>query len=56
MILLENNGRGSRSKSTKHINVHYFFITERIKKEGLRIKYIPTKEMKAGFFSLVVAL
>ena len=51
MILLEKNGRISISKRTRHINIHYFFITDRIKKGELHVKYCPTKEMKADFFT-----
>jgi hypothetical protein len=29
-ILLENNGRGSSGKRTRHINIQYFFVTDRI--------------------------
>ena len=31
-ILLEKNSRGSSSKRTRHINIRYFFITDRAKK------------------------
>ena len=31
-ILLETNGEASSSKRTKHINIRYFFITDRVKK------------------------
>ena len=31
-ILLENNGKSSSSKHTKHINFRYFFVTESIYK------------------------
>jgi hypothetical protein len=31
-MLLENNGRGSSSKRTRHIDISYFFITNRIEK------------------------
>ena len=27
-ILLENNGKGSSSKRTKHINIRYYFVTD----------------------------
>ena len=27
-ILLENNGKASSSKRTKHINIRYFFVTD----------------------------
>jgi hypothetical protein len=31
-ILLEKNGKASSSKRTKHINIQYFFITDRASK------------------------
>jgi hypothetical protein len=31
-ILLEKNGKASSSKCTKHVNIQYFFITDRINK------------------------
>ena len=50
-ILLETNGQLSSSKRTKHINVRYFFIKDRIEKGDLKIKYCPTKKMIADFFT-----
>ena len=50
-ILLEKNGKGSSSKRTKHINIRYFFIKDRIDNKELKIEYCPTDEMLADFFS-----
>ena len=50
-ILLENNGRASSSRRTKHLNISYFFITDRIKKGELKIYYCPTDDMVADFFT-----
>ena len=50
-ILLKNNGRASSSKRTKHLNIRYFFITDRIKKGDLHIEYCPTDNMVADFFT-----
>ena len=50
-IILENNGRASSSKRTKHLNIRYFFITDRIKKGDLHIEYCPTDNMVADFFT-----
>ena len=50
-ILLETNGRRSSSKRTKHLNVRYFFVTDRINNGDLSIKYCPNKEMVADFFT-----
>ena len=36
-ILLEKNGRMSSSRSTKHLNIWYFFITDRINKGDYRL-------------------
>ena len=50
-ILLENNGRGSSSKRTRHIDVRYFFITDRIEKGEVRVEYCSTDKMAADFFT-----
>ena len=50
-ILLDNNGKKSRSKRTRHINIRYYFITYRIKNDELQIKYFPTDNMVADYFS-----
>ena len=50
-MLLERNGKASSSKRTKHINVRYFFITDRISKGEVRVEWCPTKEMVADFLT-----
>jgi hypothetical protein len=50
-ILLEKNGKHSSSKRTKHINVRYFFITDRVSNKEVTIQYRPTDEMVADFFT-----
>ncbi len=49
-ILLEKNGKKSISKRTKHLNITYFFITDRIADGDLEVKYCPSSEMIADFF------
>jgi hypothetical protein len=46
-ILLENNGKASSIKRTKHINIniHYFFITDRVNKEEVSVGWCPTGDM-----------
>jgi hypothetical protein len=44
-ILLEKNGKASRSNHTKHINILYFFITDRVSKEELSVLLCPTGDM-----------
>jgi hypothetical protein len=46
-MLLEENGRASSSKRTKHINVRYFFVKDRIDKGEIRLQHCPTEEMWA---------
>jgi hypothetical protein len=43
-ILLEENGRGSSSKRTRHINIQYFFVTDWIAGKDVTVKYCPTGE------------
>ena len=50
-MLLERNGKASSSKRTKHINVRYFFITDRISKGEVRVEWCPTAEMVADFMT-----
>jgi hypothetical protein len=50
-ILLENNGKASSSKRTRHINIRYYFVTDRIANGEISIEYCPTKQMIADFFT-----
>ena len=50
-ILLENNGKNSSSKRTRHIKIRYYFITDRIKNDELQIEYCPTDNMVADYFT-----
>jgi hypothetical protein len=44
-ILLENNGKALSSKRTKHINIMYFFITDKVSKEEVLVVWCPTGDM-----------
>ena len=50
-ILLERNGRASSGKRTRHINIRYFFITNRVNMKEVEIEWCPTKEMVADFMT-----
>ena len=50
-MLMLKNGKASTTKRTKHINVRYFFITDRIKNGELTIEHCPTGKMLADFFT-----
>jgi hypothetical protein len=48
---LERNGKASSSKRTKHINIRCFFVTDRIAKGKLHVKWCPTGDMVADFMT-----
>ena len=50
-ILLSENGKGSSSRRTKHLDVRYFFVTDRIKRGEVKVAYCPTENMLADFFT-----
>jgi hypothetical protein len=50
-ILLERNGRASSSKSTRHINIRYFFISDWVNMKEVSLHRCPTKEMVADFWT-----
>jgi hypothetical protein len=47
----EHNGRASSGRKTRHVNIRYFFETDRVKKNELRIEYCPTGDMWGDFFT-----
>jgi hypothetical protein len=49
-ILLENNDKASSSKRTKHINIRYFFITDRVSKEEVSVVWCRTGDM-IGYYA-----
>jgi hypothetical protein len=48
---LEQNGKASSRKRTRHIHIWYFFIKDRIAKKKIAIQYCPTKQMVADYFT-----
>ena len=50
-ISLENNGKRSSGKMTKHIKIRYLFVTDNIKQGEVTIIHCPTKEMIADYFT-----
>lgn len=51
VILLESNGKSSSGKKTRHINIRYFFIRDRVASGEVSIEYCPTTEMVGDFFT-----
>ncbi len=50
-ILLEQNGKMSSGKRTKHIAIHYFFVADRIRSGEISPKWCPTGEMITDFLT-----
>ena len=44
-MLLEKNGRASSGPRSRHINIRFYFITDRIAKRELRVDWCPTRNM-----------
>ena len=50
-MLLERNGRQSSMKRTKHMDIHYFYVSEHIQNKTISLKHCPTEEMLADYFT-----
>ena len=50
-ILLEKNGKASAGKRMRHINIRYFFVTDREKKGECELHWICREDMVADFLT-----
>ena len=50
-IRMEKNGRNSCTGNSRHIHIRYFFVKDRVDKDEVIIKYCPTMDMLADFFT-----
>ena len=50
-IAMETNGKLSSGKRTKHINIRYFFIQDRVSNGEITLKHCPTDQMLADYFT-----
>ena len=48
---LEMNGKRSSGQRTRHINIRYFFITDRIEKGEISVEHCPTLDMVGDYFT-----
>ena len=48
---LEQNGKTSSTKNTRHMEIRYFFITDNIRRNKLSVKYCPTGDMLGDYFT-----
>ena len=50
-ILMLKNGRNSCTGNSRHINIRYFFVKDRIDNEEVKVEYCPSEDMLADFFT-----
>jgi hypothetical protein len=50
-IKLARNGRHSCGQRTRHINIRYFYITNKMNAGTVVMSYCPTKEMILDYFT-----
>lgn len=50
-ILLERNGMASSSKRTKHIDIRFYFVKDRIQSGEVSVEYCPTEAMWGDYFT-----
>jgi hypothetical protein len=48
---LETNGRKSCGQKSRHIDIRYFFVKDRVDSGDIKVVYCPTEEMLADFFT-----
>lgn len=49
-IMLADKGR-STSQRTRHMNIKYFYVKDYLERKEIKIKYTPTEDMVADFFT-----
>ena len=50
-MLLEQNGRKSVGKRSRHLNIRYFFVTDQKEKGNISIQYCPTEHMTGDYMT-----
>ena len=50
-IRMERNGRNSCTGNSRHVNIRYFFVQDRIDKEELSVEYCPTDAMLIDYLT-----
>ena len=46
----KKNGRASSGEKTRHINIRYFFVTDRIQANETKVEYCPMEMTIADFY------
>jgi hypothetical protein len=50
-VLMEINGKASSGKRTRHMNIRYFNITDRVEKGEAEIMWVPREDMVADYWT-----
>ena len=50
-LQLERNGKHSSPRQTKHINICYFYVTNKVKDGTVQVTYKPTTEMPSNYLT-----
>ena len=50
-IQLEQNGKQSSTRQTRHINIRYFYVTDKVKNGEVSIIYKPTHDMVSDYLT-----
>ena len=50
-IRMEKNGRNSCTGNSRHIDIRYFFVKDRVDKREVTIQHCPTTRMLADYFT-----
>ena len=53
-IKMEEYGKASCSKRTRHLDIKYFYITNHIKNGNIRVEYCPSKKSTADYMTKAV--
>jgi hypothetical protein len=48
---LEQNGKASSGKRTRHFNIKYFNITDLVNRKEVTLEFCPSEEMRADYFT-----
>ena len=48
-IRMETNGRNSCTGNSRHVDIRYFFVKDRVDRKEIEISYCPTESMVADF-------
>ena len=50
-IKMEKNGRNSCTGNSRHVDIRFFFVKDRIDKGEVQVQYCPTYQMLADYFT-----